>query len=246
MRRAIAVGLGIFGLSMGASFFVFRGAGAAPRMVLQRRAVPPPSAPRTPLQPSAPRLALPRPAAAPQALLPPQPAPAMAPALPADYPAPEPYNPAADPRRPLVDPTDYRRAPARRPRTQALPAGAPQPEPEPPVKPEGFCLVCGAPTDNWVEVDGRKQGYCPKHMSRVKIPIASTPPGLPAAPAPAATGASPAEGPPPVPVSTEQGPAAAATDGPSVQCRGVTKSGTPCRRKTRDPSGLCYQHRMQQ
>ena len=32
------------------------------------------------------------------------------------------------------------------------------------------------------------------------------------------------------------------SESPSARCQGVTKKGAQCRRKTRDPSGFCYQH----
>jgi hypothetical protein len=75
------------------------------------------------------------------------------------------------------------------------------------------CLVCGARAASWVEVDGQRVGYCRAHYS-------------------APEGAAGAEDPP-----------SAGGEGPSAQCRGVTRSGARCRRKTRDPSGFCYQHR---
>jgi len=56
-----------------------------------------------------------------------------------------------------------------------------------------------------------------------------------------------------VPPSTESGPAttegnAAAgqeevPSGLALQCQGLTRAGARCRRKTRDASGFCYQHR---
>jgi hypothetical protein len=75
------------------------------------------------------------------------------------------------------------------------------------------CLVCGTRAASWVEVDGQRVGYCRAHYS-------------------APEGAAGAEDPP-----------SAGGEGPSAQCRGVTRSGARCRRKTRDPSGFCYQHR---
>jgi hypothetical protein len=151
-------------------------------------------------------------------------------------------------------PSEYLRKPAAAKQRTTVPAALTQAAPEPPLKPEGFCMVCGAPTDNWVEVDGRKQGYCPKHLSKVKIPV--PPPARAerpvAAPAPTATPSRRTYSPPaPSEPAAQEDPArepsaGSGAEGPLVQCRGVTKSGTQCRRKTRDPSGLCYQHRAQQ
>lgn len=242
MNRHVAIGLGIFGLSMGVSYVGFTAGAPGRRIVVQRRAVPPPAAEApAPAPAEAPaRPASPSPAVAPAPEPEPDPSPgyvaepeAVAPStLPGDYAAAEPYNPATDPRRPLVDTGDYLRRPARSRRASSVP---PQPEPEAPVRPEGFCLACGAPTDNWVEVDGRKQGYCRKHMGRVRIPV-SPPASARVAPRPAPAAAAYSAS----PESRSGG------EGASAQCRGVTKSGAPCRRKTRDPSGFCYQHRGQQ
>lgn len=107
-------------------------------------------------------------------------------------------------------------------------------------EPAARCLECGAPAASWVEVDGKRVGYCRKHYSKLDRPRASrkrtrTQPQVP--PVPADPGS---------PTATEelsparQEPAAEAAP---VQCRGVTKDGARCRRKTKDPSGFCYQHR---
>ena len=103
--------------------------------------------------------------------------------------------------------------------TPALPAGAsgavngrPVFTPEMP----GQCVVCGDIALSWVEVDGRRYGYCRRH------------------------GGTPQAG-------TAAGPSGAAAEpggrGEAPQCQGITKAGQRCRRKTRDPSGFCPQHR---
>ncbi len=79
------------------------------------------------------------------------------------------------------------------------------------------------------------------------------PAAAPARPAPPPAGFQPSLAPaaseaPVYPVIT---PAPAAQEAPApeeaqrVQCRGLTKKGTRCRRKTADPTGLCHQHREQ-
>jgi hypothetical protein len=37
-------------------------------------------------------------------------------------------------------------------------------------------------------------------------------------------------------------PPANSSEAEATQCLGTTKSGNPCRRMTKDPSGFCYQH----
>lgn len=108
------------------------------------------------------------------------------------------------------------------------------------LEPAARCLECGAPAASWVEVDGKRVGYCRKHYSRLDRPRASrkrsrAQPQAPAIP--------PAAGEPPSAVEAPQvGRQESAEEAP-VQCRGITKDGTRCRRKTKDPSGFCYQHR---
>lgn len=126
--------------------------------------------------------------------------------------------------------------PARRPHRGDLlpaltyPAARPEtPPPAPPPVPEvddamGRCLVCGTAIPSWVEVDGRRQGYCPRHQSRVKVAA----PTYPAADRSRATWGRSSR---------------AREETSSVQCTGTKRDGTRCRRKTRDPSGRCYQHR---
>ena len=102
-----------------------------------------------------------------------------------------------------------------------------------PDEPKGVCLACGASAESWVQQDGIRRGYCRKHLgkpSRVRPPRAQPPPLV----AESDTGE-----------TTEGEPSAAsgAAETGSRQCGGMTRSGAPCRRKTRDPSGRCYQHR---
>src|SRR5688572_2426378 len=87
---------------------------------------------------------------------------------------PEPYAPVP----PVVQPT----APAYIP-PPALQPAAPNLvtplQPEAPIPPAGtpapdlagVCLTCGERADSWVEVDGRRQGYCPRHVSKVRVPL---------------------------------------------------------------------------
>jgi hypothetical protein len=96
----------------------------------------------------------------------------------------------------------------------------------------GVCMICGARADSWTEVDGQRVGYCRKHLTKAAS----------VSPARRATAAEGAEEPGPKP---ERRTASSESGSPSVQCRGVTRSGTRCHRKTSDPSGLCYQHRAQ-
>lgn len=98
------------------------------------------------------------------------------------------------------------------------------------VEPAARCMECGAPAASWVEVNGRRVGYCRQHYSQLALPRGERERSRTPAPAPAAP---PAMENTPAPVEE---PAA-------VQCRGFTKDGTRCRRKTLDPSGYCYQHR---
>lgn len=104
----------------------------------------------------------------------------------------------------------------------------------------GVCLVCGGRADSWVENEDRQRiGYCRRHLDKVvrpEKPARSSAQREAAAPPEAEPAAGTAPG------AAEGMPAGAAETG-SHQCRGVTKSGQPCRRKTRDPSGFCYQHR---
>lgn len=105
------------------------------------------------------------------------------------------------------------------------------------VEPAARCLECGAPAASWVEVDGKRVGYCRKHYSKLDRPRAGRKRSKPQAQemaVPADKGSAAASGELPTPAQQEAA---------SVQCRGVTKDGTRCRRKTRDPSGFCYQHR---
>ena len=114
-------------------------------------------------------------------------------------------------------------------RVEPLPTPPPAPE-QTGFEPAGVCLVCGERADSWVEIDGRRQGYCPKHVSKVRVPLP-------------ATAAVPAQGLAPSGPSASFAPASGASETGSVQCRGITRAGLQCRRKTRDPSGVCYQHR---
>lgn len=122
-----------------------------------------------------------------------------------------------------------------------------RPEPKSPR-----CLVCGAPADSWVESEGVSRGYCRAHYGPASPPVSAAPPAGPTA------AVAPPTSPPPTPPQTappgaavsaptaetppapSQEPARSATG--SVQCRGTTRDGDRCRRKTRDPSGFCYQH----
>lgn len=99
----------------------------------------------------------------------------------------------------------------------------------------GACLVCGEKADSWVEVDGRRIGYCRKHLAR------SAAPAGPPASAPT-TQAAPPES---APAGTNAAAPSRIENARGQQCRGVTKAGARCRRATRDPSGYCYQHRSQ-
>ena len=116
------------------------------------------------------------------------------------------------------------------------------PEPGPQLSPEG-CLVCGARPDSWIEVDGVRQGYCRRHYSppvqAVRPPVAQPVPTAIPPPDPAGAPA------PEVAASTGPPAPAAPGNGKAAQCRGLTRSGTQCRRKTTDPGGFCYQHRGQ-
>lgn len=250
------------------SFAGFRAAGARPKMVLQRRALePPPASQPPPIAPVTPPAAEPAPSLEPAEEASPdrrqvEPDQTPPPVLPDSYraadrfqPPSAPYNPAADPRHPLMDVSPLKKAAAPRKTRSTQPAavlpGAPAVAgaPEPPLKPEGFCLVCGAPTDNWVEIDGRKQGYCPKHMSKVKTPVeratTTTSRRRPRAEGDGPPAPGEAIGADAAPEQSSPPRSFSAGEGELVQCRGVTKAGTQCRRKTRDPSGLCYQHRGQ-
>lgn len=111
------------------------------------------------------------------------------------------------------------------------------------------CLVCGSPSVSWIERDGERKGFCRAHIGTPERPVPVTASAPPTPPIPSA----PLKPPGPPPGEARQGgavasgePAAPTTPersgGASQQCSGVTKSGTRCRRKTRDPSGFCYQH----
>lgn len=83
--------------------------------------------------------------------------------------------------------------------------------------------------------------------SRTGPPVAAPDPAAPV-PASSGDGAASTAGGKMANASTDAGepPAAAAASGSraaSVQCRGFKKNGERCGRKTRDPSGYCYQHR---
>lgn len=104
--------------------------------------------------------------------------------------------------------------------------------PEIPGEPMGVCMICGARADSWTEVDGQRIGYCRKHLTK-------------AAPVPPAPREAASESPDEPRLKSERRTAPAETGSASAQCQGFTKSGTRCRRKTSDPSGLCYQHRGQ-
>jgi hypothetical protein len=161
------------------------------------------------------------------------------PELPAALRTPPPPPERTPPPVPLQPAVPFRVAPVR-------PVPRPAPAPPPPVAafpvseghvnafgdPVGTCLTCGDRAESYVEVDGRRQGYCAKHQSKLKVPVPSMPaPSMPAPATAATTASAPAE-------AGSCDPAAA-----PAQCRGVTRSGAQCRRTTRDPSGFCYQHR---
>jgi hypothetical protein len=120
------------------------------------------------------------------------------------------------------------------------------------------CSRCGAPADSWVERDGATLGYCRSHYTTTpalaSVP-APPPSGSPAGQRPTPTTTTPVA-PPALGVPTSSAEASNTEedrkppperDKPksptSVQCKGTTKKGERCRRKTTDPSGYCYQHK---
>jgi hypothetical protein len=148
---------------------------------------------------------------------------------------PEESEPASLPPAPqeVLPPTDETAGAAPGPAAKPVrkPAAEPPPSQEP--RPEALCLTCGKAADSWVEVDGNRVGYCRKHYSDL-TPVAPAPTAAPPA----------AEGGGAHPLPAARAPAAEAPAGAApVQCQGLTKAGDRCRRKTRDPSGFCYQHR---
>jgi len=204
-------------------------AGTAVAYQLSAGAVP--RAPRlTPAAPPAhPAAAARRPSPTPAVPRRPEPAWEAPPPLEPDTPAPPPA--AFSPRpatpfevTPVVPPPTPRRLPA------PVPAAPPPPVAADPFgEPSGVCLVCGARADSWVEVDGRRQGYCLRHQSKVKVPVPPPAPLPQAAPLP--------------PDAVAESPGAGQAEaGAPVQCMGVTRAGARCRRMTRSATGLCYQH----
>jgi hypothetical protein len=125
----------------------------------------------------------------------------------------------------MVPPSEAVRAPQSVPPMHFAPATAPPGW--------GICLTCGGPAASWVEGALGRVGFCKDHLSRSEpeppVPAFEPPVPLPA-PAPTPT---PAPAPAPKPAAASE----------TVQCAGVTKAGQQCRRKIRDPSGYCHQHR---
>ena len=221
-------------------------------------AVAPPASAATPTTQAAP-------VAAPefQSVVQPPPLPVQTAVPPANAPAPLPqYQPAPTPaptaalpdRYPMPPPGTSGKTPKKSRKTAA--SAAPTDTSVPGTDERPKCLLCNAPADSWVEVDGVKQGYCRKHYSHMDRPrtsrksAARTP-----APAPvpepetspgetADTGAVTQEASPEGRVERATPSRGKRSDSEgSVQCRGFTKTGQRCHRKTKDPSGFCYQHR---
>jgi hypothetical protein len=150
-----------------------------------------------------------------------QPAPVRQPALPPAYHAPD-IAPEPPPDR-VSGARETRRSKTPRLREPGALAPSSVEGPGAAQEPVARCMVCGEAAGSWVELEGQRIGYCAVHAGT---------------PSPAVSGRARAAG------TAEGGPAASGPgEAGSAQCRGVTKSGSRCRRKTKDASGLCYQHR---
>ena len=155
--------------------------------------------------------------------------PRVAPALPihANAPPKPLRNPPAVPSKALV--------------TLAKPARAPAAA----AAPVERCRMCGRPAASWVKVDGERQPRCPDHTRSVSTAEAEISLPASAGEAPPPTPPAPVTSLPDTGGAAPEGvaPSAPASEGTAVQCRGATRRGERCRRKTADASGLCYQHR---
>jgi hypothetical protein len=238
----------LFGVACAATWKGFSGASRGSSLTLQRNALPSPPSAAAPLAAPGPGIGD---AETPTAEPAPEPPRDDVPVdLPVEEPgtadpAPVPADAVADGQQagPEARHRDESAGSSRRstPRRTSDPALAPAAasDPQSPGMPAGkaVCQVCGRPVESWAEVDGRRIGYCRRHMARV---TRSRRPRRPAAP--------PAAGPPveqeptdSFPVTNDDGAASGKIE--PVQCQGLTKSGARCRRRTTDPSGYCYQHR---